>query len=108
MDGLKQLQLAAGEESGFMLLSSVLLSNLHKVTKVNYQFSYIDGRDLAKWFERLTAKVKVATQSPGFNPSNLRHSGIWGVGDDTVLNEVHGTPKIFPFSRLISVLWSGI
>jgi hypothetical protein len=37
MDGLKQLQLAAGEESGFMLLSSVLLSNLHKVTKVNYQ-----------------------------------------------------------------------
>jgi hypothetical protein len=35
MDGLKQVQLAAGEESGFMLLSSVLLSNLHKVTKVN-------------------------------------------------------------------------
>jgi hypothetical protein len=30
MDGLKQLQLAAGEERGFMLLSSVLLSNLHK------------------------------------------------------------------------------
>ncbi len=30
MDGLKQLQLAAGEERGFMLPSSVLLSNLHK------------------------------------------------------------------------------
>ncbi len=63
MDGLKQLQLAAGQERGFMLLSSVLLSNLHRVTKVNYQFSSTDGWDLAEWFERLTAKVNVATES---------------------------------------------
>ncbi len=48
MDGLEQLQLAAGEERGFILLSSVLLSNLHKVTKVNYQFSSTDGRDIAE------------------------------------------------------------
>ncbi len=27
--------------------------------------------------------------SPGFDPSILRHSGIWGAADDAVLNTVH-------------------
>ncbi len=27
--------------------------------------------------------------SPGFDPSILRHSGIWGAADDAVLNNVH-------------------
>ncbi len=70
------------------------------MAKDNYQFSSTDMSDLAEWwFERLTAKVNVATES-WVQPSNLRHSGIWGAGDDAVLNEVHGKSKIFPFSRL--------
>ncbi len=27
--------------------------------------------------------------SPGFDPSSLRHSGIWGAADEAVLNTVH-------------------
>jgi hypothetical protein len=75
---LKQLQLAAGEERGFMLLSSVLLSNLHKVTKVNYQFSSTDGRDLAEWFERLPAKVNVATESWVQSQQPPAQWNLWG------------------------------
>jgi hypothetical protein len=32
--------------------------------------------------------------SPGFDPSILGHSGIWGTADDVVLNKVHKTQKI--------------
>ncbi len=32
--------------------------------------------------------------SPGFDPSILRHSGIWGVADEAVLNTVHIKEKI--------------
>jgi hypothetical protein len=31
--------------------------------------------------------------SPGFDPSILRHSGIWGAADETVLNTVHRRKK---------------
>jgi hypothetical protein len=37
------------------------------------------------WLKRLTANVK----SPGFDPSNLRHSGIRGAAAEAVLNEVY-------------------
>ncbi len=30
---------------------------------------------------------------PGFDPSILRHSGIWGAADETVLNTVHKNPR---------------
>jgi hypothetical protein len=32
---------------------------------------------------------------PGFDPSILRHSGIWGAADETVLNIVHKKKKVF-------------
>ncbi len=31
--------------------------------------------------------------SPGFNPSILQHSGIWGAGDEAVLNNKHKKKK---------------
>ncbi len=43
------------------------------------------GLDLAKWLERLAAKADVATVL--FDPSILRHSGIWGA-DEAVFNTV--------------------
>jgi hypothetical protein len=50
------------------------------------------GGDLAGWLERLTVNAKVGN-SPGFDPSILRHGGIWGTADGAVLNKKH--PK-FP------------
>ncbi len=49
------------------------------------------GWDLAYilWLERLTAIAKVATVLAGFDPSILRHSGIWGAADEALLNTVH-------------------
>ncbi len=35
--------------------------------------------------------------SPGFHPSILRHSGIWGEADEAVLNKVHRRKKIQKF-----------
>ncbi len=32
--------------------------------------------------------------SPGFDPSILRHSGIWGAADEAVLNNVHKKKKV--------------
>jgi hypothetical protein len=55
--------------------------------------------------ERLTANDKVATRnSPGFNPSIFRHSGILGAVYEEVLNKVHENPdqngckKVVPLS----------
>ncbi len=45
------------------------------------------GWDLAEWFERLTANAGIATVH-GFDPSILRHSGIWGAATDAVLQKV--------------------
>ncbi len=50
--------------------------------------STVYGWDLAKWLERLTAKAETTTV-PGFDPSILRHSEIWGAVDEAVLNTVH-------------------
>ncbi len=36
----------------------------------------------------------------GFDPSILRHSGIWGAADDAVLNKVLKIPKKFPFKQI--------
>jgi hypothetical protein len=33
---------------------------------------------------------------PGFDPSTLRHSGIWGAADEAVLNIVHKNKKLNP------------
>ncbi len=40
--------------------------------------------------------------SPGFDPSVLRHSGIWGAADEAVLNNVH--PKNPPLIK--ETLWT--
>ncbi len=40
---------------------------------------------LAKWLERPTATAKVA---PGYDPSILRHIGIWWSADEAVLNKL--------------------
>ncbi len=37
----------------------------------------------------------------GFDPSILRHSGIWGAGDEAVLNNVHSWKKIQENTRVI-------
>ncbi len=44
--------------------------------------------DLAEWLERLAVNAKVATVL-GFDPSILRHCGIWGAADEAVLNNGH-------------------
>ncbi len=51
--------------------------------------------DLARVWMR-SSRVARASDSechsrncPGFNPSILRHSGIWGAADETLLNTVH-------------------
>ncbi len=46
-------------------------------------------------------RIRILTQvytcwkinSPGFDPSILRHSGIWGAADEAVLNTVHREQK---------------
>ncbi len=40
-----------------------------------------------EWLEHLTANAEVATR-PGFDPSILRHSGIWGAADEALSNKV--------------------
>ncbi len=45
------------------------------------------GWDLAEWIERLAVNDK-SRNSPGFDLSILRHSGIWGPTDEAVLNNV--------------------
>ncbi len=53
------------------------------------------GWDLAKWLERLTDNAIVATRnSLGFDPSILRHSGIWGAADEAVFNKVKVHKKL--------------
>jgi hypothetical protein len=46
--------------------------------------------------ERLTAYA-IDRNSPGFDPSILQHSGIWGAADEAVLNIVHR--KKFNYGR---------
>ncbi len=65
----------------YVLFSSMLLSS--------------NGWVLAAWLERLTINAKVA----GFDPSILRHRGIWGAADGTVLNKVH---KNIPLLMLLT------
>ncbi len=49
---------------------------------------------IAEWFERLTANAEVATdQGSTPHPGILRHNGIWGAADETVLNKVLEKPK---------------
>jgi hypothetical protein len=38
-------------------------------------------------------KLRRAVNSPGVDPSILRHSGIWGAADEAVLNNVHKKTK---------------
>jgi hypothetical protein len=38
-------------------------------------------------------------QNTGFDPSILRHSGIWGAADEAVLNKVHKKPKKIPLFK---------
>jgi hypothetical protein len=42
--------------------------------------------DPAEWLEHLTANAEV-DKSPGFDPSILWHSGIWGAADEAVLKQ---------------------
>ncbi len=66
------------------------------------------GRDLAEWLEHLTASAKSApvlgSISVFFNI--LRHrGGIWGAGDEAVLNKVTYFKKIqkFPFNLIFKL-----
>ncbi len=49
--------------------------------------------------------------SPGFDPSILRHSGIWGAADEAVLNTLHRknikNPLVFLFHHFIKVYRHG-
>ncbi len=62
--------------------------------------------DLAKLWMRSSQVVRASDSQcrsrncPGFDPSILRHSGIWGAADEIVLNIVHKkrkNPKYPPF-----------
>ncbi len=43
----------------------------------------------SSWLVRVPGYHCQSRNSPGFNPSILRHSGIWGAADEAVLNNVH-------------------
>ncbi len=43
---------------------------------------------MAERLEPLTANVEIATYCPGFDPSLLRHRGIFGAADEAALNKV--------------------
>ncbi len=47
--------------------------------------------ELVLWmrFSRVVRASDCQCKSPGFDPSILRHSGIWGAADEAVLNKVH-------------------
>ncbi len=47
------------------------------------------GWDLVKWLYRESDSQCRSRNCPGFDPSILRHSGIWGEADEVVLNIVH-------------------
>ncbi len=62
--------------------------------------SRVCGRDLAEWLDRLTAN---AVPGFDFDPSILRHNGIWRAADEAVLNIVHKKKKIHknsPFYKI--------
>ncbi len=65
------------------------------------------GWALAEWVERLTANVK-SRNSPGFDPSTLRQSEIWGAADEAVLNKVHKNQKIPLLKWLFSYFLQGL
>ena len=55
--------------------------------------------DLAERWMRSSREVRASDSQcqsrncPGFDPSILRHSGIWGAADETVLDKVLKNPK---------------
>ena len=55
---------------------------------------------------KYAANAKVA--SPGFNPSILRHSGIWRAADEVVLNKVLSKPNESPFRVFFSETITGV
>ncbi len=56
----------------------IVVQNLGKF-KTNTCTYFLCGWDLAEWFEHLTAiPICRSSKCPGFDPSILRRSGIWG------------------------------
>ncbi len=55
------------------------------------------GWDLG-WVVRASDSQWRSRNCPGFDPSILRHSGIWGAADEAFLNKVQKNPKRMPLS----------
>ncbi len=62
------------------------MCNCNKPTWIKCAVYIVSRRYLAVWLERLTAN---AVNCPGFDPSILRHSGIWGAAVEAVSKIVH-------------------
>jgi hypothetical protein len=66
----------------------------HEIKVRLYTYVNIERKRSSRaWLERLTANFQ-SRDSPGFDPSILRHSGIRGEADEAVLNKVE-TKKPF-------------
>ncbi len=61
--------------------------------------------DLAERLERLHVNAKSRT-SPGFDPSVLRHSEIWGAADEAVLNKYDKLRNRQPMNFLTGHIYS--
>ncbi len=65
---------------------------LRRITKyqqrVKGSIEIVCGWDLAEWFGAFSCQFQ-SCNSSGFDPSILRHSGIWGAADEAVLNNDH-------------------
>jgi hypothetical protein len=51
---------------------------------------------------------KTSRNSPGFDPSILRHSGIWGAADEAVLIKVHQKTQKSPCYNFTFFIFQGI
>ncbi len=65
----------------------------YKVSGVKGSIEIVSGWVLAEWFGASSCQSQ-SCNSSGFDPSILRHSGIWGAADEAVLNNVHNKTEI--------------
>jgi hypothetical protein len=87
----------------------IIGSRTDSFEKIRMRFSRVWMRFSQSWMRfsqscmRLSRVVRASDSQcrsrncPGFDPSILRHSGIWGATDETVLNTVHKKPQNIPF-----------
>ncbi len=97
-----------GENYGTKINRWCKKSNVQKYC--TYSIGVDQGRDSLKnsRFRKqlvLLQMPKLQQSWPGFEPSILRHSGIWGVADDAVLKLAHTKYYVPLFKKKIGSSW---